>query len=115
MNLPKIIFKKGLWYKKEPNNSYWCNTRFYRETYICWVRLFIRYCNDIFITTETIRISRHRYLGNVDYLLLIHLLIGSIPVFILDSIFSTKIPVKPFQIFLAIIIGVSGLKLVITY
>lgn len=54
-------------------------------------------------------------LGNVDYLLLIHLLIGSIPGVILGSKFSTKIPVKPLQVFLAIIIGVSGLKLVITY
>lgn len=54
-------------------------------------------------------------LGNVDYLLLIHLLIGSIPGVILGSKFSTKIPVKPLQIFLAIIIGVSGLKLVIAY
>lgn len=54
-------------------------------------------------------------LGNVDYLLLIHLLIGSIPGVILGSKFSTKIPVKPLQIFLAIIIGVSGLKIVIAY
>ncbi len=54
-------------------------------------------------------------LGNVDYLLLIHLLIGSIPGVILGSKFSTKIPVKPLQVFLAIIIGVSGLKLVIPY
>lgn len=54
-------------------------------------------------------------LGNVDYLLLIHLLTGSIPGVILGSKFSTKIPVKPLQIFLAIIIGVSGLKLVIAY
>lgn len=54
-------------------------------------------------------------LGNVDYLLLIHLLIGSIPGVILGSKFSTKIPVKPLQIFLAIIIGVSGLKVVIAY
>lgn len=54
-------------------------------------------------------------LGNVDYLLLIHLLIGSIPGVILGSKFSTKIPVKPLQMFLAIIIGVSGLKLVIPY
>lgn len=42
-------------------------------------------------------------LGNVDYLLLIHLIIGSIPGVILGSKFSTKIPVKPLQVFLAII------------
>ncbi|UYX49980.1 sulfite exporter TauE/SafE family protein [Bacillus thuringiensis] len=54
-------------------------------------------------------------LGNVDYILTINLLIGSIPGVILGSKCSTKIPVKPLQIFLAIIICISGLKLVISY
>ncbi|WP_002146833.1 sulfite exporter TauE/SafE family protein [Bacillus cereus] len=54
-------------------------------------------------------------LGNVDYILTINLLIGSIPGVIFGSKCSTKIPVKPLQIFLAIIICISGLKLVISY
>ncbi len=54
-------------------------------------------------------------LGNVDYILTINLLIGSIPGVIIGSKFSTKIPVKPLQIFLAIIICISGLKLVTLY
>ncbi|MHA4412067.1 sulfite exporter TauE/SafE family protein [Bacillus cereus] len=51
-------------------------------------------------------------LGNVDYILLIQLLIGSIPGVILGSRLSTKIPVKPLQIILAVIICISGLKLI---
>ncbi|KLA27068.1 sulfite exporter TauE/SafE family protein [Bacillus cereus] len=54
-------------------------------------------------------------LGNVDYSLVINLLIGSIPGVMLGSKLSTKIPVKPLQIFLAIIIFISGLKLVIAH
>ena len=49
-------------------------------------------------------------LGNVDYILLIQLLIGSIPGVILGSRLSTKIPVKPLQVILAVIICISGLK-----
>lgn len=52
-------------------------------------------------------------LGNVDYNLVINLLIGSIPGVIIGSKLSTKIPIKPLQILLAIIICISGLKLII--
>ncbi|USK99697.1 sulfite exporter TauE/SafE family protein [Bacillus tropicus] len=51
-------------------------------------------------------------LGNVDYNLVINLLIGSIPGVIIGSKLSTKIPIKPLQILLAIIICISGLKLI---
>ncbi|MDA2146956.1 MULTISPECIES: sulfite exporter TauE/SafE family protein [unclassified Bacillus cereus group] len=54
-------------------------------------------------------------LGNVDYILTINLLIGSIPGVIIGSKLSSKIPVKPLQLLLALIIFGSGLKLVITY
>lgn len=54
-------------------------------------------------------------LGNVDYILTINLLIGSIPGVIIGSKLSSKIPVKPLQFLLALIIFISGLKLVITY
>ncbi len=54
-------------------------------------------------------------LGNVDYILTINLLIGSIPGVIIGSKLSSKIPVKPLQLLLALIIFVSGLKLVIAY
>ncbi|WP_225990512.1 TSUP family transporter, partial [Bacillus cereus] len=54
-------------------------------------------------------------LGNVDYMLAINLLIGSIPGVIIGSKLSSKIPVKPLQLLLALIIFISGLKLVIIY
>ncbi|MEN3130552.1 sulfite exporter TauE/SafE family protein [Bacillus albus] len=54
-------------------------------------------------------------LGNVDYILAINLLIGSIPGVIIGSKLSSKIPVKPLQLLLALIIFISGLKLVIIY
>lgn len=54
-------------------------------------------------------------LGNVDYILTINLLIGSIPGVIIGSKLSSKIPIKPLQLLLALIIFGSGLKLVITY
>jgi len=54
----------------------------------------------------------HAGIGNVDYLLTVNLLIGSIPGVILGSTLSSKIPAKPLRTILAIIILISGLKLI---
>ncbi|WP_251554099.1 sulfite exporter TauE/SafE family protein [Neobacillus muris] len=54
----------------------------------------------------------HAGIGNVDYLLAINLLLGSIPGVILGSTLSSKFPAKPLRTILAIMILVSGIKLI---
>lgn len=54
----------------------------------------------------------HAGIGNVDYLLVINLLIGSIPGVILGSSLSAKVPAKPLRAVIAAIIFLSGLKLI---
>lgn len=54
----------------------------------------------------------HAGIGNVDYLLMINLLLGSIPGVLLGSTFSSKIPAKPLRTILAIMILISGIKLI---
>lgn len=54
----------------------------------------------------------HAGIGNVDYLLMLNLLLGSIPGVILGSTLSAKIPAKPLRTILAVIILISGFKLI---
>lgn len=54
----------------------------------------------------------HAGIGNVDYLLTINLLLGSIPGVIIGSTLSAKIPAKPLRTIMAVMILISGLKLI---
>ncbi|MCH1625516.1 sulfite exporter TauE/SafE family protein [Ferdinandcohnia quinoae] len=54
----------------------------------------------------------HIGLGNVDFLLVANLLCGSIPGVLIGSTLSAKVPVKPLQTMIGVIILVSGLKLI---
>ncbi|WP_042356136.1 sulfite exporter TauE/SafE family protein [Bacillus rubiinfantis] len=54
----------------------------------------------------------HAGIGNVDYLLMVNLLVGSIPGVMMGSTLSAKIPAKPLRTVLAIMILFSGLKLI---
>ncbi len=54
----------------------------------------------------------HAGIGNVDYLLMVNLLLGSIPGVILGSTLSSKFPAKPLRTIMAIMILVSGIKLI---
>ena len=54
----------------------------------------------------------HAGLGNVDYLLALHLLAGSIPGVIVGSTLSSKVPSRPLRTIVAAIILISGIKLI---
>ncbi|WP_071395140.1 sulfite exporter TauE/SafE family protein [Bacillus tuaregi] len=54
----------------------------------------------------------HAGIGNVDYLLMFNLLLGSIPGVILGSTLSSKLPAKPLRAILALMILISGFKLI---
>lgn len=53
----------------------------------------------------------HAFYGNIDYLLAVNLLLGSIPGVLIGSRLSAKVPGKPLRTFLAALILASGLKL----
>jgi uncharacterized membrane protein YfcA len=50
--------------------------------------------------------------GNVDYLLVANLLIGSIPGVVMGSSLSAKVPAKPLRTIMAALILISGIKLI---
>jgi uncharacterized protein len=54
----------------------------------------------------------HAGIGNVDYLLMVNLLMGSIPGVLIGSTLSSKLPAKPLRTVMAIMILLSGLKLI---
>ncbi|MEH6991386.1 sulfite exporter TauE/SafE family protein [Neobacillus drentensis] len=54
----------------------------------------------------------HVGLGNVNFPLAINLLVGSIPGVILGSNLSTKVPEKPLRFILAVILFISGIKII---
>lgn len=54
----------------------------------------------------------HAGLGNVDYLLAINLLIGSIPGVIFGSKLSTKVSSKPLRLILTVILFISGIRII---
>ncbi|MCM3118874.1 sulfite exporter TauE/SafE family protein [Neobacillus sp. MER 74] len=54
----------------------------------------------------------HAGIGNVDYPLMFNLLMGSIPGVILGSTLSPKLPSKPLKTIMAIMILISGFKLI---
>jgi uncharacterized protein len=54
----------------------------------------------------------HAGIGNVDYSLMVNLLLGSIPGVILGSTLSSKLPVKPLRTIMALMILFSGFKLI---
>lgn len=54
----------------------------------------------------------HAGIGNVDFLLMGNLLLGSIPGVILGSGFSSKLPATPLRAILALMILVTGYKLI---
>ena len=53
----------------------------------------------------------HAGIGNVDYLLMINLLLGSIPGVILGSSLSSTLPATPLRAILAVMILITGFKL----
>ncbi|MBM7585579.1 putative membrane protein YfcA [Bacillus pakistanensis] len=55
----------------------------------------------------------HAGIGNVDYLLMTNLLLGSIPGVIIGSTLSSKLPAKPLRTIMALMILISGFKLII--
>lgn len=54
----------------------------------------------------------HAGIGNVDYVLMFNLLVGSIPGVIIGSNLSSKFPAKPLRALLAIVILLSGITLI---
>ena len=54
----------------------------------------------------------HAGMGNVDYMLMVNLLMGSIPGDMIGSNLSSKFPAKPLRAILAIMILLSGIKLI---
>lgn len=54
----------------------------------------------------------HAGIGNIDYLLMFNLLLGSIPGVMLGSTLSSKFPAKPLRTIMAIMILISGFKLI---
>lgn len=54
----------------------------------------------------------HAGIGNVDYLLVMNLLMGSIPGVLIGSNLSSKFPPKPLRTIMAIMILISGVKLI---
>lgn len=54
----------------------------------------------------------HAGIGNVDYALMVNLLLGSIPGVLLGSTLSSKFPAKPLRTIMALMILFSGLKLI---
>ncbi|WP_342433769.1 sulfite exporter TauE/SafE family protein [Neobacillus sp. FSL H8-0543] len=54
----------------------------------------------------------HAGLGNVNFPLVINLLVGSIPGVILGSNLSAKVPAKPLRFILAVILFISGIKII---
>lgn len=54
----------------------------------------------------------HAGIGNVDYILVFNLLLGSIPGVVLGSTLSSKLPTKPLRAIMAVIILISGFKLI---
>lgn len=70
---------------------------------------------NIFIGAAILGVAgvTHTLLGNVDFALVLNLLIGSIPGILIGSHFCTKVPVKILRIGIAIIILISGVYLCI--
>jgi uncharacterized protein len=68
---------------------------------------------DIFHALLLVSVSSFFYagFGNIDYLLAGNLLTGSIPGVMIGSALSAKVPAKPLRTFIAIIILISGLKM----
>jgi uncharacterized membrane protein YfcA len=60
----------------------------------------------------TVAGALHAGLGNVDYVLTLNLLMGSIPGVIIGSTLSAKVPAKPLRTVIAAIILISGIKLI---
>ncbi|MHC0038569.1 sulfite exporter TauE/SafE family protein [Pseudoneobacillus sp. C159] len=54
----------------------------------------------------------HAGIGNVDYMLMLNLLIGSIPGVLMGSTLSSKFPAKPLRAIVAVMILISGFKLI---
>jgi uncharacterized membrane protein YfcA len=59
----------------------------------------------------TVSAILHSMIGNVDYGLVLNLLIGSVPGVIVGSSLSAKVPPKPLRTFLAVLLLVSGVNL----
>lgn len=53
----------------------------------------------------------HAGIGNVNYLLVLNLLLGSIPGVVIGSTLSSKLPTKPLRALLAVMLLISGIKL----
>jgi uncharacterized protein len=70
---------------------------------------------DIFHAFLLVTVASFFYagFGNIDYLLAGNLLTGSIPGVMIGSALSAKVPAKPLRTFIAIIILLSGLKMLL--
>lgn len=53
----------------------------------------------------------HAGIGNVDYMLVLNLLLGSVPGVVIGSTLSSKLPTKPLRAILAVMLLISGIKL----
>ncbi|WP_053362987.1 sulfite exporter TauE/SafE family protein [Bacillus sp. FJAT-27251] len=54
----------------------------------------------------------HAGIGNVDFMLMLNLLVGSVPGVIIGSSLSAKVPAKPLRTIMALMILISGFKLI---
>jgi uncharacterized protein len=54
----------------------------------------------------------HAGIGNVDFMLMFNLLVGSVPGVIIGSSLSAKVPAKPLRTIMALMILISGFKLI---
>jgi uncharacterized membrane protein YfcA len=54
----------------------------------------------------------HWYMGDVDFVMLVSLLIGSVPGIIIGSSFAPKLPETVLRVFLAVILALVSLKLI---
>jgi hypothetical protein len=60
----------------------------------------------------TVAGTLHASLGNVDYMLAMNLLLGSVPGVLLGSTLSAKAPAKLLRTLIASLILISGLKMI---
>ncbi|KKK38471.1 membrane protein [Mesobacillus campisalis] len=54
----------------------------------------------------------HAGIGNVDFMLMFNLLVGSVPGVLIGSSLSAKVPAKPLRTIMALMILISGFKLI---
>ena len=106
----------------------WCSSRLHRWAHVYWLRFLICHCHALlfpndscsarwydiahaFLLASTAGIL-HASMGNVNYTLVINLLIGSIPGVLIGSMLATKAPTTVLRTIIATLVLISGLKLI---